>query len=222
MKSILITLFFLGIFHCMHSQDTIKFVNNTIQVVKVYEVGINEIKYHRFDNIDGPIYVSSKSDIESISYYNGHVETFNDVKTNPVVTKKIAKGNPIPSNEKIIILDPKLMYAGKPLGESRLLRLINNVPDQQKKIILMKEYTEMKSYKKKQYLFGFVGLGVGLVLPYIGIISGLILDDPTPLIIGVAGGLTIGVTGAVISGINKKKRLKKKIETATLYNNLIS
>lgn len=221
MKSILITLFFIGMFPCVYSQDTIKFVNNTIQVVKVYEVGINEIKYHRFDNIDGPIYVSSKSDIESIRYYNGHVETFSNVKTNPVVTNKTVAAIPSSSNEKIIILDPKLMYAGKPLGESRLLRLINNVPDQQKQIMLMKEYTEMKSYKKKQYLFGFVGLGVGLMLPYIGLISGILLDDPTPVFIGVAGGLTIGITGAVISGINKKKRLKKKIETATLYNNLI-
>lgn len=221
MRTILITVFFLGILSCSYSQDTIKFVNNTIQVVKVFEIGINEIKYHRFENIDGPVYIASKSDIESITFFNGHVESFSHTKTESVFTKKAIAAIPSSSNEKIVIMDPKLMYAGKPLGESRLLRLINNVPDQQKKMLLMKEYQEMKSYKKKQYLFGFVGLGAGLVLPYVGLISGFMFDDPTPLVIGAAGGLTLGVTGAVISGINKRKRLKKKIETAALYNNLI-
>lgn len=221
MRTILITVFFLGILSCSYSQDTIKFINNTIQVVKVFEIGITEIKYYRFDNIDGPVYISNKSDIESIKFFNGHVESFSHAKSETVITKKAVAVIPSLSTEKIIILDPKLMYAGKPLGESRLLRLINNFPDQQKKILLMKEYQEMKSYKKKQYLFGFVGLGAGLVLPYVGLISSFMFNDPTPLVIGAAGGLTIGITGAVISGINKRKRLKKKIETAALYNNLI-
>lgn len=221
MKTILTTVFFIGILSCSYSQDTIRLVNKTIQVVKVIEIGINEIKYHRFDNIDGPVYVTSKSDIESIKYFNGQVESFSRTKTEPVITNNTIVVISSLSNEKIIILDPKLMFAGKPLGESRLLQLINNVPDQQKRTLLMEEYKEMKSYKKKQYLFGFVGLGVGLVLPYAGLITGILFDDPTPVFIGVAGGLTIGITGAVISGINKKKRLKKKIETAVLYNNLI-
>ncbi len=220
MKTIPIAVFFLGFINCLFSQDTIRFVNNTSQVVKVYEIGINEIKYHRFDNIDGPIYISSKTDIESIKFFNGQVESFNTTNTKPAVANQVIVSTiPIQRNEKIIILDPKLMYLGKPLGESRLLRLINNVPDQEKKIVLMKEYNVMKSYKKKQYLFGFIGLGAGLILPYVGLISTFIFENPVPLIVGAAGGLTIGVTGAIISGINKKKRLKKKIDTAIIYNN---
>ena len=77
----------------------------------------------------------------------------------------------------------------------------------------------MKSYKKRQYLFGFVGLGAGLALPYIGLMSSFVFEDATPFAIGLAAGATIGITGAVFSSINKHKRTKKRIEIANLYNN---
>ena len=215
--------FFLIIFfinHNLYSQDTIKFLNKSPQVVKVYEVGIEDVKYHRFDNLDGPSYVASKADIQFIKYANGHVDSFNVASQKPLVSNDIVNTpKTYSSNEKIIIVGNTLTHFGKPIGEARLFRLINNSSDQQKKQMLMKEYFAMKSYKKKQYLFGFVGLGAGLVLAYVGGVFSLGLEDATPVIIGVSGGVALGTVGAVISKSYKNKRIKKKVEIANLYNN---
>jgi hypothetical protein len=225
MKLNVILLFMLGIVNFTIAQDTIQFISSkTPLVVKVSEIGIDEIKYHRIDNLDGPLYVASKNDVKYIKYANGHVDSVNVTRTGEQITVnqdiKIYKSvNPISTNEKIIITGNKLSYNGKPVGESRLFRLITNVPIPEKKALLYKEYLNMKSYKKKQYLFGFVGLGAGVGLAYIGFMSSFVLEDATPFAVCLAAGATIGITGAVISGINKSKRTKKRIEIANLYNN---
>ncbi len=221
MKSISILLYLLGIATFASSQDTIQFINKVAQSAKVAEVGIDEIKYHRFDNLDGPLYVVSKSEIRYIKYSNGHVDSVvSKIKTETPETLTIYNGPISPyGNEKIVISGSRLSHNGKAVGESRLYRLISNVPIPEKKAELYKEYLVMKSYKKRQYLFGFVGLGAGLALPYIGLMSSFIFDDGVPLAIGLAAGATIGITGAVLSGINKHKRTKKRIDIANLYNN---
>jgi len=43
---------------------------------KVTEVNVDNIRYKNFDNQDGPVYTLLKSDIASIIYQNGQVETF--------------------------------------------------------------------------------------------------------------------------------------------------
>jgi hypothetical protein len=45
---------------------------------KVLEININDIKYKDWDNLEGPTYTMLKSDIASIVYRNGKVETFSD------------------------------------------------------------------------------------------------------------------------------------------------
>lgn len=221
MKSISILLYLLGIATFAYSQDTIQFINKATQSVKVTEVGIDEIKYHRFDNLDGPLYVASKNEIRYIKYSNGHVDTVTSkLKTETPETLTVYRA-PISTygDEKILILGSRLSHNGKAVGEARLYRLISNVPIPEKKAELYKEYLVMKSYKKRQYLFGFVGLGTGLALSYIGLMSSFVFDDEVPFAIGVGSGAIIGITGAVISGINKHKRTKKRIDIANLYNN---
>lgn len=223
MKSPAVLLCVFGVTSFVYSQDTIQFINKSAQVVKVAEVGIEEIKYHRLDNLEGPLYVAGKNEIRYIKYANGHVDSV-------TVASKIVQTVPEPlsvykspisvnGNEKILIRGSRLSYDGRGVGESRLLRLISNVQNPDKKAALQKEYLVMKSYKKRQYLFGFVGLGAGLALPYIGLMSAIVFDDGIPFALGLAAGATIGVTGAVLSGINKHKRTKKRIDIANLYNN---
>jgi hypothetical protein len=221
MKSISILLYLLGIATFAYSQDTIQFINKVAQSVKVTEVGIDEIKYHRFDNLDGPLYVASKNEIRYIKYSNSHVDTVTSkLKTETAETLTVYRA-PISAygDEKILISGSRLSHNGKAVGEARLYRLISNVPIPEKKAELYKEYLVMKSYKKRQYLFGFVGLGAGLALPYIGLMSSFVFDDGVPFAIGLAAGATVGITGAVLSGINKHKRTKKRIDIANLYNN---
>lgn len=61
----------------MFSQDTIVKVNKDTIQAKILEVGISEIKYKRFDNPEGPIFVIPKSDILLIRYVNGGTDNFN-------------------------------------------------------------------------------------------------------------------------------------------------
>lgn len=70
--------------------------------VKVHEVGINEIKYKRCDALDGPMYISRKSELFMIKYANGTREVIKselpEVKTqqpdfNRYKTNKYRKQN---------------------------------------------------------------------------------------------------------------------------------
>lgn len=44
---------------------------------KVAEVGVNEIRYYKSDNPDGPVYVTSKAEVTQILYANGTKDFFN-------------------------------------------------------------------------------------------------------------------------------------------------
>lgn len=214
-------LFFLlvAICGCAKSQDTIRFRNGEVQAVKVNEVGVTEIHYNRFDNLEGPKYVADKNDIFLIKYTSGHVDSFKVEK--PVVKASEFKMVDATTNsEKIIISGNRLIYRGRGLGESRLLKMVTAYPEGEKKNAMMKTYYQMRQYKKNQYLSGFaLGLGVGIGAPYIGMIASVISEDFAPLAVGVAIGGSIGITGAILSSINKKKRIDKKIELARIYNN---
>lgn len=56
------------------AQDVITKKDGTDVKVKVREISDDAIKYHRWDNLEGPIYVIKKSDIYMIRFENGSVE----------------------------------------------------------------------------------------------------------------------------------------------------
>jgi len=58
------------------SQDTIVTKKNENIASKVLEVTTSEIKYKKFDNLDGPIYSLLKADVFLIKYSNGTKDTF--------------------------------------------------------------------------------------------------------------------------------------------------
>ena len=201
------------------AQDTIRFRNGEVQAVKVNEVGVSDIKYNRFDNVSGPQYVVDKNDIRSIKYSGGFIDSFAIVKP-PVKVTEFKTVNSIVGADKIEVVGYKLFYRGKGLGESRLLRMAEACPDEAKRNVMMKTYNEMRSYKKKQYAFGFaLGLGGGIGAPYVGALASLFSNDVTTFAAGIVLGAGLGITGAVLSGINKKNRLNKKVELARIYNN---
>ena len=57
------------------AQDVIKFKNGDELKVEVKEITPKEIKYKRFDNLDGPLITILKNTATSIRYENGVVET---------------------------------------------------------------------------------------------------------------------------------------------------
>jgi len=59
-----------------NAQDVIVKKDGTTILSKVLEVGQNEIKYKRHDNLDGPTYTIQKSELQAINYQNGAKDTF--------------------------------------------------------------------------------------------------------------------------------------------------
>ena len=55
----------------VYSQDIITTKKGEDIVAKVLEVNVNEVKYKKYNNPQGPIYLLLKSDILLIRYENG-------------------------------------------------------------------------------------------------------------------------------------------------------
>ncbi len=73
-----ITLFYLlmGFTLSMYAQDIIVTKNSEKIEAKVVEVAKDYIKYYKYNYEDGPTYILSTTDVVSIVYANGTVETF--------------------------------------------------------------------------------------------------------------------------------------------------
>jgi hypothetical protein len=63
-------LFFILISAVSNAQDYIRTDKDTIQA-KVIEIGLDEIKYKNFNNLDGPVIVIEKEKVREITYENG-------------------------------------------------------------------------------------------------------------------------------------------------------
>ena len=82
------------------AQDVIVTKDSKKIDAKVTEVNAGDIKYKRFDNPDGPTYTLSKSDIVTIVYQNGQVETFESASgtSEQALTQKTEK-TPVQTSE---------------------------------------------------------------------------------------------------------------------------
>jgi hypothetical protein len=63
-----------------HCQDVILKKSGDEIKAKVDEIGDSDIKYHKFDNLDGPAYSIKKSDVFMITFKNGSKEVFNNTE----------------------------------------------------------------------------------------------------------------------------------------------
>lgn len=61
----------------LKAQDVISLKSGETINGKVAEVGINEIKYYKASNMQGPVYVVSKADVAQITYPNKSVDVIN-------------------------------------------------------------------------------------------------------------------------------------------------
>lgn len=76
--------FFLA--HHLLAQDVIIFKNGDEVKAKVTEVGTTEIKYHKFENLAGPLYTIAKKDIFMIKYENGTKDVITDLSVKQGMT----------------------------------------------------------------------------------------------------------------------------------------
>lgn len=77
MKQILFLLFLLCSIS-VSAQDVIVKKDGTTILSKVLEVGQSEIRYKKHENLDGPTYTISKSELQAINYQNGAKDTFSE------------------------------------------------------------------------------------------------------------------------------------------------
>lgn len=72
----------------VYSQDVIVKKDGTTIISKILEVGTSEVKYKKFSNQDGPLFVISKSEILSINYENGEKDLVPSSETTDEQTSK--------------------------------------------------------------------------------------------------------------------------------------
>lgn len=70
-----------------NAQDVIVKTDNSTILSKVEEISAESIKYRKWDNLDGPVYVLNISEVISINYSNGTMETFKDKQKDNVEVK---------------------------------------------------------------------------------------------------------------------------------------
>jgi hypothetical protein len=63
------------------SQDIITMKTGEDILAKISEIGPTEIKYKKFDNLDGPMYTLLKSEVLMIRYENGTNDVFKEEQT---------------------------------------------------------------------------------------------------------------------------------------------
>jgi len=79
-KRLFITLFLLCLAGIATAQDVIVMKDQSTIMSKVLEITSTEIKYKKWDNLDGPTYFISPLEVVSINYANGEVEKFSETE----------------------------------------------------------------------------------------------------------------------------------------------
>lgn len=78
--------------------------------VKVQEINLNEIKYKRYDNLEGPLISVSKAEVFMIKYENGTKEVFNEAPK-PAANTPIYRSVQVPEEQQTLKLSgPRLGF----------------------------------------------------------------------------------------------------------------
>ena len=168
------------------AQDIIVLKDGDLKQVKVIEVGENDVKYKKWENIDGPTYTISISNILSINYQNGAKDSFADYKE-----KKTDVAQSI--SEASVNISSSINNKGNKIASN-----ISNIAKQQDL------YTKARTLE----ICGWVGFATGFVG---SIIWGLNMPEGDEWIPAVVGSiLTTGVTASFLipaSNLRKKAEL---------------
>jgi hypothetical protein len=117
----------------LFAQDIITLNSGDDIKAKVEEIDIDNVKYKKYDNLSGPIYILKKSDIFMIKYENGDKDIFKDAKD---IKAKVTTDNTTDSKQR-----GKLSWSGHGLfggidkgdgshiNSSEVRAIMTNVPD---------------------------------------------------------------------------------------------
>lgn len=98
-------------------QDSLRMRSGTSVAVKLMEIKPYELVYKRFDNPEGPVYILNKSEVSSVLYSNGAVDTFPRI----VPQQSLVQQPITPSSIKISIKGDRFMMDNKFCSERKVL-----------------------------------------------------------------------------------------------------
>lgn len=200
-----------------HAQDTLFLKDKQKLVVFVKEVSSTEIQYKKAELQDGPMYITSKNDVEKVIYKNGYTEVF---KT----TVEAAPGNDfiVYGNNSVSVNNDKIVYKDTKRRRNSLNSLIDRHPDANRKPDLLKLSKSMRGLKAGQDATRTVGIVFGGITLATGLLTGLIYSydnyaGETFAVVPIAFGTValISTAVAVTLHINLKKKRHAFVD---LYN----
>lgn len=235
-KHLFAILFIFG-FLSVQAQDTIIKKDGETIIAKVFEIGVSEVKYKKFNFEDGPTYISDKAEIRSIHFKNGQIEEFakKDASTSLSTSEKslptegsddyVSQSTPLytPSSQKIEMFGNRYLMNGRRYNEKEIQNHLLGTND--KKIITL--VGSARDAKKMQYIgFGAFPLGIaaltvlGKGLYQTGSSSGTgtqIKVRPENAVMAVVC-LAATITCPVLSGVYKNRRANYNRAAVKLYN----
>lgn len=110
------------------AQDTLIMTNGNIVPAKILEVSTEEVRYKRFDNLEGPVFITKTSEINKIKYHSGNTDILNKPVA-PVVTAPV---DPHPAIERRGAYYKEQLQGYQPrMKEREMQELIKKVNDSQ-------------------------------------------------------------------------------------------
>ena len=203
MKKFIIILAVICYGNVLLAQDIIILKSGEEIKALVQEVGLNELKYKKFENPNGPVYTLQKTNVFMVRYENGEKDVFS-TETTPAKTETQTKQT----------FD---------IGTTTLTTSVGSVfindrklSSQEVKDILSSNNTALKKYKSgiSTAETGAAFAGAGLLAITAGLVFPKVIDKPV-ILIGLGGGSLVAGVVMILTGLNR-------VETAvSLYNSSI-
>lgn len=223
MKNIFILLLFSFSLGKSLAQDTIIKNSSEKIIAKILEISPTEIKYKKFDFIDGPTYIELKSGIKMVVYSNGTKEVFEQKMPEKPVLQASSDdadyyGGKNASNNIEVLGKVKFKQNGKILNEKKLQNILLQTNDRP----IMALVKDSKKSHGLQYI-GFAAIPIGIIgLTLLSSsaqysYAGQVTYNEAML---AGGGLCLVAAAAcpIASGMFKKRRLNDNRAAIKLYN----
>ncbi len=215
MKKLLLTASILLCCSLTNAQDTIVKRNGEQLLSKILEISATEVKYKKFDFLEGPDFIDSKSNIQLIKYSNGTKEEFEaqpaDNSSKPKESNTDYYSGHVSANYKIESNGTRFRYKENRINELELHQLLLNTNDQQINLLVRRA----KHAKGLQWI-GLGGLVVGAVGGVSYVLGEMIQETNMQIFGGICGGVAIAFP--VASMVFKHRRNVSNAEAIKLYN----
>jgi hypothetical protein len=209
--------------HPAFSQDSIFKTSGEVIQAKILEVSPSEIKYKKFNFLDGPTYIESRSGIDYVIYSNGLKEKMLVTAAPPKPAPADGGGSDYydPNTQKSLHVDKmqpygaaKYRFEGRKIGEREMQSVLMKTQDRQ----IVQLVQNSKDAHKLQYI-GFAAFPLGIASIYV---LGNSVGSYGRVSSGaVAGGLLLlggSIACPIISGVFKHKRIVYNRKAVELYN----